>query len=45
LKISCESNYEKVWNTGELILDKGFPQRISRKELKDLSRDIKNLEL
>ena len=45
LKIASDSCFEKVWNAGELILDRGFPQRISRKDLKDLTRDIRTLEL
>jgi hypothetical protein len=45
LKSSFDASFDKVWNSGELILDKGFPQRISKKELKDLSKELRNLEL
>jgi len=45
LKSFFDTSFDKVWNSGELILDKGFPQRISKKELKDLSKELRNLEL
>ncbi|WP_292596640.1 amidohydrolase [Mesotoga sp. UBA6090] len=45
LKSSFDTNFEKVWNSGELIMDKGVPQRISRKELRDLIKELRNLEL
>lgn len=45
LKGSSECNYDKVWNSGELLLDRELPKRISRREYKELAREIKNLEL
>ncbi|MDD2332840.1 MAG: amidohydrolase [Mesotoga sp.] len=45
LKSSFDSSFEKVWNSGELIMDKGVPQRISRKELRDLTKELRSLEL
>lgn len=45
LKSSFDTSFEKVWNSGELIFDKGVPQRISRKELREISKQLRSLEL